>query len=107
MKFFIFILLLQFIIPTPAYAYLDPGTGSMLLSAMIGILATLLFFIKSIWYQGIGFFYTLAGKTHHREHTSLAFYCEGKQYWNTFKPVLAALSEKGEPCTYLTSDEED
>ena len=26
--------------PSPAYAYLDPGTGSMLLSVLIGLLSS-------------------------------------------------------------------
>ena len=32
-------------------AYLDPSTGSMLLSALIGMIATLGLFIKTYWYK--------------------------------------------------------
>ena len=32
-------------------AYLDPSTGSMLLSALIGMVATLGLFIKTYWYR--------------------------------------------------------
>ena len=38
-------------IATPAHAYLDPSTGSMLLSAVIGVLATLALVLKSVWYR--------------------------------------------------------
>ena len=34
-----------------AYAYLDPSTGSMILSAIIGILATLSLAVKTYWYK--------------------------------------------------------
>ena len=34
-----------------AYAYLDPGTGSMIISAIIGIFATLALGIKTFWYK--------------------------------------------------------
>jgi len=32
-----------------AYAYLDPGTGSMMLQAMIGAIASGMFFIRLYW----------------------------------------------------------
>jgi hypothetical protein len=34
-----------------AFAYLDPSTGSMILSAVVGILATLGLAIKTYWYK--------------------------------------------------------
>jgi len=34
-----------------AYAYLDPSTGGMLISAIVGIFATLGLVIKSYWYK--------------------------------------------------------
>jgi hypothetical protein len=34
-----------------AFAYLDPSTGSMILSAIVGILATLGLAIKTYWYK--------------------------------------------------------
>ena len=93
--------------PQEAFAYLDPGTGSMLVSALVGIVATLLFFLKGIFYKGVAFLYSLAGRTHRRTRDSIVFYCEGAQYWNVFSPVLEALTERKEPCTYLTSDPSD
>jgi hypothetical protein len=43
-------------IATPAYAYLDPGTGSMLISAVLGVAAALALAVKMFWYRVIGFF---------------------------------------------------
>jgi hypothetical protein len=40
----------------PAYAYLDPGTGSMLLSAVIGVAAAVGLAVKMFWYRLIGLF---------------------------------------------------
>ena len=34
-----------------AFAYLDPSTGSMILSAVVGILATLGLALKTYWYK--------------------------------------------------------
>jgi hypothetical protein len=36
---------------SPAFAYLDPSTGSMILSAIIGIFATLGLAVKTYWYK--------------------------------------------------------
>ncbi len=79
----------------------------MLLSALVGIGATLFFFIKGVWYRGVGYFYALAGYKYKRETASIVFYSEGPQYWQTFRPILESLSRKGEQCVYLTSGEND
>ena len=41
-------------IASPAYAYLDPGTGSMLVSAVIGVAAALGLALKMFWYRLVG-----------------------------------------------------
>jgi hypothetical protein len=41
---------------SPAYAYLDPGTGSMLVSAVIGVVAAVGLALKMFWYRVIGLF---------------------------------------------------
>ena len=43
-------------IASPAYAYLDPGTGSMLISAVLGVAAALALAVKMFWYRLVGFF---------------------------------------------------
>ena len=93
----------------PALAYLDPGSGSMLVAGLVGLLAGLLFFLKGLYYKGrhtvLGFF----GKTAKDDQTGhqLVFYSEGPQYWSTFRPVIDELVGRGEKSVYLTSDEED
>jgi hypothetical protein len=42
-------------IASPAYAYLDPGTGSMLVSAVLGVAAAVALAVKMFWYRLIGF----------------------------------------------------
>ena len=41
-------------IASPAHAYLDPGTGSMLVSAVIGVAAALALGAKMFWYRMVG-----------------------------------------------------
>lgn len=40
----------------PAFAYLDPSTGSMILSAIVGLLATIGLALKTWWYRIKGWF---------------------------------------------------
>jgi len=35
----------------PAWAYLDPGTGSMIISAIVGLFATVGLAVKTYWYK--------------------------------------------------------
>lgn len=93
----------------PAFAYLDPGSGSLLISALVGLVASLMFFLKGLYYKGVGSLFGFLGlkaKSPQGNH-QLVFYSEGRQYWSTFKPIIEELVCRGEPCVYLTSDEED
>ena len=38
------------------FAYLDPSTGSMVVSVIVGVLATLVLAVKTYWYRIKGFF---------------------------------------------------
>jgi len=44
------------LIPVSALAYLDPTTGSMLISAIVGLFASLVLAIKTYWYRIKAFF---------------------------------------------------
>ncbi len=51
-----------FIFPQPAYAYLDPGTGSYIFQLLIATLFGALFAIKLYWKRIRGFFANLSPK---------------------------------------------
>ncbi len=51
MRYLYFILLILTIPVLPIFAYLDPGTGSMIVSAIIGALATVIFVFKGWFYK--------------------------------------------------------
>ena len=36
---------------SPAYAYLDPGTGGFLIQMIVAFFISILIFFKSIWYK--------------------------------------------------------
>jgi O-antigen/teichoic acid export membrane protein len=41
-------------IASPAHAYLDPSTGSMIISAVIGLVAAIALALKMFWYRSVG-----------------------------------------------------
>ncbi|MCL2704788.1 MAG: CDP-glycerol glycerophosphotransferase family protein [Spirochaetaceae bacterium] len=92
----------------PAFCYIDPGTGSMLLYAIIGISAALLYAFK-------GYFYELRSKITGKGYNldsdlseyDFVFYSESKVYWNVFSPVLENLDKLGKKSIYLTSSNDD
>ena len=93
--------------PVNAWAYLDPGTGSMLLSVLIGLTSSAYFLIRKLPGMIRAAFFKLNGKKDDLKNNSIVFYAESAAYWSTLKPVLEALAKKETRVTYLTSDEKD
>ena len=107
------ILVLLSLAYVPAFAYLDPGSGSLLLSSVVAVFASVIFFLKNLFYKLTspsaflsGGFSSRGGENYTlKDH--LVFYSEGKQYYHTFKPILDALDSLKHPYTYLTSGQDD
>jgi hypothetical protein len=97
---------LFFLLAAPAYAYLDPGTGSLLLYAIVGIAATVLFGVRNLWHMLKGRVF-LAGAAVAKGIPDIVFHSEGGSYWQVFQPVLTALSREGVSCAYVTPDAAD
>jgi CDP-glycerol glycerophosphotransferase (TagB/SpsB family) len=85
--------------------YIDPGTGSMLFSILIGAAATLYFLSRALIIKAKVFF--SGGRAAAKSSSPFVVYCEGKQYWNVFKPVLDEFENRNTALLYLTSAEDD
>jgi hypothetical protein len=57
------ILIFLLLLPASAMAYLDPTTGSMLISAIVGLFASLVLAIKTYWYRIKSFFKSRPAET--------------------------------------------
>lgn len=87
--------------------YIDPGTGSMLFTILIGILGALRYVFKS-WFVKLRFFLSGGRKTKDDgDKLPLVIFSEGKQYWNIFNPVCRELESRGIDTVYMTASEED
>lgn len=88
--------------------YIDPGTGSMIFSILIGAAATLFFLAKAALLKLKVFFSgKKGGVSQDASYKPYVIYSEGKQYWNVFKPVCDQFEERKISLTYYTSSEED
>ena len=86
--------------------YIDPGTGSMLFSVLISLFALGYFGLRAAVLKLKVLF---AGKrgTVKGKRIPYVIYNEGRQYWNTFKPVVEEFEKRGIPLVYYTSDQDD
>lgn len=89
--------------------YIDPGTGSMLFSILIGAAATVFFLFRALLLK-LKFFFS--GKKDGSAQLDSSYkpyviYNEGNQYWNTFKPVVEEFEARKIPLEYLTSSKTD
>ena len=89
--------------------YIDPGTGSMLFSILIGAAATLFFLGKAaILKLKLLFSAKKNGvATTDSNYKKYVVYNEGMQYWNVFKPVCDEFEKRQIELTYYTSAEKD
>lgn len=92
------------------FLYIDPGTGSMLFSILIGAAATLFFLGKAAWIKLKLLFsakkngVSTSADSNYKQYV---IYNEGLQYWNTFKPVCDEFEKRQIELTYYTSAEKD
>lgn len=89
--------------------YIDPGTGSMLFSILIGAAATVFFLFRALLLK---IKFILSGKKDGSAQVDSSYkpyviYNEGNQYWNTFKPVVEEFEARKIPLEYLTSSKND
>ena len=89
--------------------YIDPGTGSMLFSILIGAIATLYFLGRAAILKAKLLFGEKKDGVAltHNNFKQYVVYNEGMQYWNLFKPVCDEFEKRQLELTYYTSAEKD
>lgn len=87
--------------------YIDPGTGSMLFSILIGAAATLFFLAKALWLKLKLFFAGKKGVQEDKSYKKYVIYCEDKRYWTVFQPVIEEFERRKIELTYYTGSKDD
>ncbi|TXJ58142.1 CDP-glycerol glycerophosphotransferase family protein [Brachyspira aalborgi] len=102
------VVVLFIIIQSSLFCYIDPSTGSLLFSALFGIIGTLFFLSKALLIKLKTF--SFADKINKKENISKAkiiIYGEDKRYYNVFKPIIEELINLEIPTIYYSSSYDD
>ena len=89
------------------FLYIDPGTGSMLFSILIGAAATLFFLARAAYLKIKAFVAGGAAVQADKSFRRYVLYCEDRRYWNVFKPILDEFERRGIEATYYVASDDD
>ena len=88
--------------------YIDPGTGSMLFTLLIGLLSTGYFFLKKYFIK-LKFLLSGGGTKGSLETEEIPYviFSASKRYWNLFKPICDEFERRGLAARYWTASQDD
>ena len=106
---FITVFILFILLQTSVFGYIDPGTGSLLFSALFGIIGTLFFLSKAllIKLKTMSFSKSKNIETEASKKARIVIYGEDKRYYNVFKPIIEELLKLEIPVIYYSSSKDD
>ncbi|MDD3403531.1 MAG: CDP-glycerol glycerophosphotransferase family protein [Hespellia sp.] len=87
--------------------YIDPGTGSMLFSILIGIIGSVFFLAKKAFIK-LKFLFA-GGKVSDvsNEKVPYLIFSDSKRYWNVFKPICDEFEKRQQRVKFCTASEDD
>lgn len=89
------------------FLYIDPGTGSMLFTILIGVLSAAIYAFRGVW---VKLKFLLSGGNSKRNDDApipFVFFTDSKRYWSIFKPLCDEMERRGEQVLYLTAEPDD
>ena len=84
--------------------YIDPGTGSMLFTILIGLFGTAVYFFRNLIMK---LKFRTKGKVEVEDKIPLVIFSDHKRYWNVFEPICDELEKREIDCVYMTESEDD
>lgn len=86
--------------------YIDPGTGSMLFTILIGIIGACIYSLRTLLLKIR--FRLSGGKAEVSEKRQpFVIFSDDKRYWSVFEPVCRELDRRGQDVVYMTASEDD
>ncbi len=87
--------------------YIDPGTGSMLFTILIGVAGAAIYAARGLflkWKTAVG-----GGRKTHRNDgkEEMVFFTDSKRYENIFGPLCDEMEKRGQSVLYLTASPDD
>ena len=88
------------------YAYIDPGTGSMLFTILVGAIGVLFYGLKGLLIK-LKYFFSSDKSKKEENNIPLVIFSDDKRYWTTFKPICDELEKRRQNTVYMTFSEDD
>ncbi len=86
--------------------YIDPGTGSMLFTILLGILGAAFYSLRMLFIKLR--FRLNGGKVKESEKKlPIVIFSDDKRYWTIFNPICRELDQRGIDVIYMTASEDD
>ena len=87
--------------------YIDPGTGSMLFTILIGVLGALMYALRNVFVK-LRFIFSGGRKVKEDEHEyPYVIFTDSKRYWNVFEPICDEMEKREQKVLYLTASGDD
>ena len=79
--------------------YIDPGTGSMLFTILIGVIGAGIYSLRMLW---IKIRFLLSGGKVETSDIEIPFviFSDDKRYWNVFEPICREMNKRGKDIVY-------
>ena len=87
--------------------YIDPGTGSMLFSILIGAVTTLFFLSRAVFIKLKVIISGGKSAAQDKSYKKYVVYCEDKRYYTVFLPVAEEFEKRQIELTYFTGTKDD
>ncbi len=88
------------------FAYIDPGTGSMLFAVFLGLAAAVVFFVQDLWIK-IKYMFKSGKNVENESDLPYVIFSDDKRYWNVFKPLCDEFEKRKIPIVYWSASEDD
>lgn len=86
--------------------YIDPGTGSMLFTILIGVVGAAIYSLRMLFVKLR--FKLSGGKVKASDQKiPMVIFSDDKRYWTVFEPVCRELDRRGQDVVYMTASEDD
>lgn len=86
--------------------YIDPGTGSMLFTILIGIIGAAFYSLRMLWIK-LRFKISGGKVKENSEKIPYVIFSDDKRYWNVFEPICREMDRRGRNVVYMTASPDD
>ena len=87
--------------------YIDPATGSMLFSVLLGVFITASFFVRMLFIKLKTLIGGKSASARAEGFNKYLIYSDDKRYWNSYRSILDEFESRGIEVAFWTSSEDD